>query len=70
MVGDQGVHEKCGQAFWQELAAAMGGRIALDSTPGQGTDFTVDLRAPTGERLDQLAMDAEAVLIALCCAAS
>ena len=32
-----------GLAICQELAAAMGGRIALDSTPGQGTDFTVDL---------------------------
>jgi uncharacterized membrane protein len=25
VVGDKGVHEKCGDAFWTELAAAMGG---------------------------------------------
>lgn len=25
VVGDQGVHEKCGEAFWTELAAAMTG---------------------------------------------
>jgi uncharacterized membrane protein len=23
VIGDQGVHEKCGDGFWQELAAAM-----------------------------------------------
>ena len=23
VIGDQGVHEKCGDAFWRELAAAM-----------------------------------------------
>ena len=23
VIGDQGVHEKCGEAFWRELAAAM-----------------------------------------------
>ena len=32
-----------GLAICQELAVAMGGRVELDSTPGQGTDFTVDL---------------------------
>src|SRR5690606_13344760 len=32
-----------GLAICQELAVAMGGRIELGSTPGQGTDFTVDL---------------------------
>ncbi len=32
-----------GLAICQELAVAMGGSIELDSTPGQGTDFTVDL---------------------------
>lgn len=25
VIGDQGVHEKCGDAFWSELAAAMTG---------------------------------------------
>jgi uncharacterized membrane protein len=25
VIGDQGVHEKCGEAFWRELAAAMTG---------------------------------------------
>ena len=36
-----------GLAICQELAVAMGGRVELDSMPGQGTDFTVDL--PLGE---------------------
>jgi CheY-like chemotaxis protein len=35
-----------GLAICQELAVAMRGRIELDSTPGQGTDFTVDLPLP------------------------
>ncbi|MGY0610989.1 two-component regulator propeller domain-containing protein [Luteimonas sp. A501] len=35
-----------GLAICQELAVAMKGRIELDSTPGQGTDFTVDLPLP------------------------
>jgi len=25
VVGDKGVHDKCGESFWTELAAAMGG---------------------------------------------
>ncbi|MGH7996364.1 MAG: TPM domain-containing protein, partial [Opitutaceae bacterium] len=25
VVGDKGVHEKCGEAFWKELASAMTG---------------------------------------------
>jgi uncharacterized membrane protein len=36
VVGDQGVHEKCGQAFWQELAQAMSGHF-------QRGDFTAGL---------------------------
>ena len=32
-----------GLAISQELAAAMGGRITVDSAPGQGTRFTVEL---------------------------
>jgi len=35
-----------GLAICQEMAVAMGGRIELDSRPGQGTDFTVDLPLP------------------------
>jgi signal transduction histidine kinase/ActR/RegA family two-component response regulator/sugar lactone lactonase YvrE len=35
-----------GLAICQELATAMGGCVELDSTPGQGTDFTVDLPLP------------------------
>lgn len=27
VIGDSGVHEKCGDAFWTELAAAMGARF-------------------------------------------
>ena len=27
VLGDTGVHEKCGDAFWQELAAAMTGHF-------------------------------------------
>ena len=28
VIGDTGVHEKCGQKFWDELAAEMGGHFA------------------------------------------
>jgi uncharacterized membrane protein len=27
VIGDQGVHEKCGEAFWTELTAAMSGHF-------------------------------------------
>jgi uncharacterized membrane protein len=27
VVGDRGIHEKCGQAFWTELAGAMSGHF-------------------------------------------
>ena len=37
-----------GLAISQELAMAMGGRVALESTPGQGTRFIVDLPLPEG----------------------
>jgi uncharacterized membrane protein len=33
VVGDAGVHQKCGDAFWQELAAVMSGHF-------QKADFT------------------------------
>jgi ligand-binding sensor domain-containing protein/signal transduction histidine kinase/ActR/RegA family two-component response regulator len=35
-----------GLAICQELAMAMGGQIGVDSTPGQGTAFTVQLPLP------------------------
>ena len=35
-----------GLAISQELAAAMGGRITVESTPGQGTRFIVELPLP------------------------
>lgn len=35
-----------GLAICQELAAAMGGKIAVDSVPGEGTRFVVDLPLP------------------------
>lgn len=35
-----------GLAISQELAAAMGGRITVESTPGKGTRFIVDLPLP------------------------
>src|SRR5690606_17619050 len=38
-----------GLAICQELAMAMGGRIEIDSMPGQGTDFTVDLPLPSAD---------------------
>lgn len=38
-----------GLAICQELAAAMGGHIGVDSTPGRGTKFTVELPLPAAE---------------------
>jgi signal transduction histidine kinase/ligand-binding sensor domain-containing protein/CheY-like chemotaxis protein len=38
-----------GLAISQELAAAMGGRIDVDSAPGQGTRFIVELPVPRAE---------------------
>ena len=38
-----------GLAISQELAAAMGGRIAVDSEPGRGTRFVVELPLPHAE---------------------
>ena len=38
-----------GLAISQELAAVMGGRISLESTPGQGSRFVVDLPLPAAD---------------------
>ncbi|TMN17585.1 two-component regulator propeller domain-containing protein [Pseudoxanthomonas sp. X-1] len=38
-----------GLAISQELAGAMGGGIAVESTPGQGTRFVVDLPLPAAQ---------------------
>jgi len=38
-----------GLAICQELAAAMGGRIEVESEPGQGATFRLDLRLPAAE---------------------
>lgn len=38
-----------GLAISQELAAAMGGRILVDSSPGQGASFHVELPLPLAE---------------------
>jgi CheY-like chemotaxis protein/anti-sigma regulatory factor (Ser/Thr protein kinase) len=48
-----------GLAISQELAAAMGGRIALASEPGTGTRFTVDLplRAGKGTPVEPIAAE-------------
>ena len=48
-----------GLAISQELAAAMGGRIALASEPGKGTRFTVDLplRAGKGTPVEPIAAE-------------
>jgi CheY-like chemotaxis protein len=39
-----------GLAISQELAAAMGGRIQVDSTPGKGTRFVVELPLPRASK--------------------
>src|SRR5215212_5162509 len=33
VIGDRGVHEKCGEAFWRELAAAMTDRFKRSEFP-------------------------------------
>jgi CheY-like chemotaxis protein len=38
-----------GLAISQELAAAMGGRIEVDSTPGEGARFTLELPLPAAD---------------------
>ena len=59
-----------GLAICQELALAMGGRISVDSTPGTGTCFMVELPLPTAAAplrasLDQSPMPAQAVCVLL-----
>ncbi|MGA3007391.1 MAG: TPM domain-containing protein [Opitutaceae bacterium] len=47
VMGDQAVHEKCGEAFWTELAAAMTGYFKQD----QFTEGLLHGIARAGERL-------------------
>ncbi|MCD9030795.1 response regulator [Luteimonas sp. Y-2-2-4F] len=49
-----------GLAICQELAAEMGGRIEVDSAPGQGTRFTVELPLPEVEPSQRSAAPAHA----------
>lgn len=47
VIGDKGVHEKCGDAFWAELAMAMGDRFRR----GEFTDGLVHGIERAGELL-------------------
>jgi uncharacterized membrane protein len=47
VIGDQAVHEKCGEAFWTELTAAMTGHF----TQGQFTEGLLHGIAHAGELL-------------------
>ena len=47
ILGDQGIHEKVGQEFWEHLAAAMSGHF-------KHKDFTAGLLAGIKEAGDQL----------------
>ncbi|HXB01741.1 MAG TPA: TPM domain-containing protein [Opitutaceae bacterium] len=47
VIGDQGVHEKCGEAFWAELTAAMSGHFKQ----GQFTEGLLHGIARAGELL-------------------
>jgi uncharacterized membrane protein len=47
VIGDKGVHEKCGDAFWSDLAAAMGDRFKK----GEFTDGLVHGIERAGELL-------------------
>jgi CheY-like chemotaxis protein len=49
-----------GLAICQELAVAMGGRIGIDSRPGQGARFTVELPLPWALSAAGMARDAGA----------
>ena len=54
-----------GLAISQELAAAMGGGIAVESTPGEGTRFVVDLPLPVAQGDAAGAVQADAVEVPL-----
>ena len=47
IIGDSGIHQCCGQGFWQEVAAAM----EADFRAGRFTDGIVKGLARTGEAL-------------------
>jgi uncharacterized membrane protein len=47
IVGDQGVHEKCGDAFWREVAAGMSDLLRQ----GRFTDAILDAIQKIGEVL-------------------
>ena len=47
IIGDSGIHQSCGQSFWQEVAAAM----EADFRAGRFTDGIVRGLARTGEAL-------------------
>lgn len=47
IIGDSGIHQSCGQSFWQEVAAAM----ESDFRAGRFTDGIVKGLARTGEAL-------------------
>ena len=49
VVGDEGVHRKCGEAFWQETVAAMRAHFKRDAF----TDALVEAIARAGELLAQ-----------------
>ena len=47
IIGDSGIHQSCGQSFWQEVASAM----EADFRAGRFTDGIVKGLARTGEAL-------------------
>jgi uncharacterized membrane protein len=55
VIGDAGVHEKCGDAFWSDLAAAMGSRFSRgEFTEGlvHGVERAGELLAKTFPRAE------------------
>jgi len=49
IIGDSGIHQSCGQSFWQEVAAAM----EADFRAGRFTDGIIKGLARTGEALGE-----------------